>query len=471
MLRNLALAVPIALSAPLAQGQTATDAPAIIVPTVTTDAKPTDQTPTDAVTDYRLDNGLQIVVIEDHRAPVVTHMLWYRVGSADEPVGYSGVAHFLEHLLFKATDDLEAGEFSAVVAANGGDDNAFTSSDYTAYFQRIAADRLPLMMQMEADRMNDLALTDEDIETERQVIIEERNQRVESNPGALAREQMQAAQFLNHRYGTPVIGWRHEMEQLDRDAVRSFYDTYYSPNDAVLVVAGDVQPEEVLALAEQYYGPIPAEPDLPERSRTQEPPQRAERRLIYEDARVAQPYLQRGYLAPERDSGAQQEAAALTYLAQILGGSSFTSVLGEALSFDTQVALHVGAGYDGMSLDKTSFGLSLVPAEGVSLQQAEDALDAALAEFVETGVDPAQMDRIRTQLKASEIYARDSVDGLARRYGAALTQGLTVEDVQAWPEILQSVTPEQVNAAARAVFDRDQSVTLWVVTDREEDLQ
>ncbi|EYD73004.1 M16 family metallopeptidase [Limimaricola hongkongensis] len=452
MLRRLALAAPVILA----------------VPAMAQDAAPA-SAPDDAVTTYTLDNGLEVVVIEDHRAPVVTQMLWYRVGSADEPEGASGVAHFLEHLLFKATDDLASGEFSATVAANGGTDNAFTSTDYTAYFQRVAADRLPLMMEMEAERMNDLRLTDQDIETERQVIVEERNQRVESNPGALAREQMNAAQYINHPYGRPVIGWMHEIEGLGREDVRDFYETYYSPNDAILVVAGDVEPEEVLALAEAHYGPIPAEPELPERIRPQEPPQRAARSLVYADERVSQPYLTRSYLAPERDAGDQRRAAALTYLARILGGSSFTSVLSEELVFEREIALHTGAGYDGMSLDDTTFSLSVVPKPGVSLGDAEAALDEVLTGFLDTGPSAAQMQRIRTQLGASEIYARDSVEGLARRYGAALSQGLTVEDVAAWPEILQSVTAEEVVEAARAVFDPDQSTTLRVVRDREEE--
>lgn len=419
------------------------------------------------VTTYQLDNGMDVVVIEDHRAPVVVHMLWYRAGSADEPVGSSGVAHFLEHLLFKATDNVESGEFQRVVAANGGSDNAFTSYDYTAYFQRVAADRLPLMMQYEADRMNNLVLTEEDIVTERGVILEERNQRTENNPNALAREQFRAAQYLNHRYGTPIIGWKHEMEELDMEDALSFYDIYYSPNNTILVVAGDVEPEEVLALAEQYYGVIPAEPDLPDRFRTQEPPQTAERRMIYEDPRVAQPYVTRTYLAPERDSGAQEDAAALTYLADLLGGSPFTSALGVALQFDTNTAIFAGANYSGLSLDDTLFGLTVVPAEGVTLQEAEDAMDAAVAQFLEDGIEPARMEALRTQLRADEIYARDNVGGIARRYGAALTSGLTVEDVQAWPDILQAVTAQDVLDVAARVLDRNQSVTGWVIPSRE----
>ena len=424
-------------------------------------------TQAEEVTTFQLDNGMDVVVIEDHRAPVVVHMLWYRAGSADEPVGSSGVAHYLEHLLFKATDTVESGEFQRVVAENGGSDNAFTSYDYTGYFQRVAADRLPLMMQYEADRMNNLVLTEDDILTERGVILEERNQRTENSPNALAREQMRAAQFLNHRYGVPIIGWKHEMETLDMDDALTFYELYYSPNNAILVVAGDVDPDEVFALAQEYYGLIPMEPNLPQRFRTQEPPQTAERRLVFEDPRVAQPYLTRSYLAPERDASAQEDAAALTYLADLLGGSPFTSALGIALQFETNTAVYAGAYYDGLNLDDGTFGFTIVPSEGVGLQEAEDAMDAAIASFLEAGIDPERMKALRTQLKAGEIYARDNVGGLARRYGAALTSGLTVQDVQAWPDILQGVTAEDVLAIAEHVLDRNQSVTGWVIPSRE----
>lgn len=416
----------------------------------------------EAVTTFTLDNGMEVVVVEDHRAPAVQHMIWYRAGSADEPKGASGVAHFLEHLLFKATDKMEAGEFSATVAANGGRDNAFTSYDYTAYFQRVAADRLELMMRMEADRMKNIRLTPENIRTERDVILEERNQRTENNPNALFGEQLNAAQFLNHRYGTPIIGWRHEMEELDLEDALSFYETYYSPNNAILVVSGDVEPEEVKRLAEQYYGVIPANPDLPERIRTEEPPQIAERRLIYRDPRVAQPYVSRSYLAPERDPGEQEKAAALTILAEILGGGT-TSFLAEKLQFDSQLATYTGAFYRGTSLDDTTFDLVVVPAAGVTLEQAEDAMDQALATFMEEGIDPEQLERIKYQLRASQIYARDDADAVGNRYGRALSIGLTVEDVQNWPKVLDAVTEEQIMLAAREVFDRRQSVTGWLM--------
>ena len=412
----------------------------------------------DQVTNFMLDNGMEVVVIEDTRAPVVVHMVWYRAGSADEAPGVSGIAHYLEHLLFKGTETMEPGEFSATVAKNGGRDNAFTSYDYTAYFQRVAADRLELMMRMESDRMVNLQIGEEDIATERDVIIEERNQRVENSPGALFREQHNAAQFLNHRYGVPIIGWQHEMLGLGLKEAKDFYHQFYAPNNAVLVVAGDVRPDDVRALAETYYGVIPANLDLPERIRPQEPRQMAERRIVFEDPRVAQPYVMRSYLAPERDSGAQEEAAALSILADILGGGT-TSVLTQKLQFETQTVVQAQAWYRGLSLDDTTFNLVVVPAAGVTLEEAEAAMDNAIAEFMETGVDAAQLERIKKQIYASETYARDDVSGMANRYGAALTSGLTVADVQAWPDTLQAVTADDIMAAAARVFANENSVT------------
>ena len=422
----------------------------------------------EAVTAFTLDNGMQVVVVEDHRAPVLQHMVWYRAGSADEPVGSSGVAHFLEHLLFKGTDTMEPGELSATVAANGGRDNAFTSYDYTAYFQRVAADRLGLMMKMEADRMVNLRLSESDIETERNVILEERNMRTENNPAALFSEQMNAAQYLNHRYGVPVIGWKHEMETLDLEDALTFYRRYYAPNDAILVVSGDVDPDEVRQLAETYYAAIPANPDLPERLRSQEPPQTAARRLVFSDPRVAQPYVSRSYLAPERDPGDQESAAALYLLSELLGGGQ-TSFLAERLQFDTQTAVYSGAFYNGMALDNTTFDLVVVPAEDVTLEQAEAELDATLSAFLEKGVDPDQLERIKLQLRAAQIYERDDVAGIANRYGQALATGLTVEDVQAWPDLLQAVTGEDILASAKAVLRPETSVTGWLMRDGEAD--
>lgn len=416
----------------------------------------------EAVSSFELDNGLKIVVIEDHRAPVVTHMLWYRVGAADEPPGKSGIAHFLEHLMFKGTDKVGDGEFSRIVEANGGSDNAFTSQDYTAYFQRIAADRLELMMTMEADRMRNLRLDPAVVETERDVILEERNQRTENNPGALLREQLEAALYLNHPYGIPVIGWKHEMQGLTREDALAFYRRYYAPNNAVLVVAGDVSAPEVLAMARRIYGPIAPTVGLGPRQRPQEPPQRAERRVVLEDQRVSTPYVLRTYLAPERDPGDQRKAAALTLFAELLGGSGLTSFLGQELQLKRNIAVNTSAFYSGLSLDDTEFGVLVVPRPGISLAEAEAALDKSIGDFLERDIDPDHLARIKAQIRAQQIYARDSLSGLARRYGAALTSGLTVQDVQDWPDILNDITPQEILAAGREVLDRRHAVTAWL---------
>jgi zinc protease len=411
------------------------------------------------VTEFMLDNGMQVVVIEDHRSPAVTHMVWYPVGAADERPGVSGIAHFLEHLMFKATDDLESGEFSDIVEANGGSDNAFTSWDYTGYFQRVAADRLGLMMQMEADRMTDLVLDPVEVDTERSVILEERAQRVDSNPGGLFNEQMRAAMYMNHPYGRPIIGWRHEMETLSLEDAREWYETYYAPNNAILIVAGDATPEDVRALAEQHYGPIPPSTTLPERVRPSEPPHIADRRLVLEDSRVANPYVAVSYLAPSREPGAQQDAAALTLLAEILGGSGQTSVLSSTLQLDEERALFSAAFYDGTNLDHSTFSLINMPVPGVTLQDAEADLHRVVAQFLEDGIDQDQFDRIQFQVLAANIYQDDNVDGVARSYGQALTSGLTVADVQAWPDVLAATTPDDVMQAARRLFTETSTVT------------
>ena len=422
------------------------------------------------VSGFTLDNGMEVVVLEDRRAPVVVHMVWYRVGAADEPPGKSGISHFLEHLMFKATDTLASGELSRIVAENGGTDNAFTSYDYTAYFQRVAADRLELMMEMEADRMTNLRFDPQEVATELQVVIEERNQRTENDPGALFSEQRSAAQYLNHPYGIPVIGWRHEIDGLTLEDAEAFYRAHYAPNNAILIVAGDVSPDEVREMAERHYGAIPANTAIAPRLRPAEPPQRAERRLSFADPRVAQPYVIRTYLAPPREPGAQEEAAALTMLAAVLGGSSQTSVLARELQFESQTAVYTSAFYGGMSLDASTFGLVIVPAEGVSLAEAEAALDREIAEFLEEGVDDDQLERIRTGIRASLVYEEDNIQALARRYGMALTTGLTLEDVAAWPALLKEVTEEDILAAAARVLDRRSAVTGWLQSPDSEEL-
>ncbi len=414
------------------------------------------------VSHFTLPNGLETVVIEDHRAPVVVQMVWYKIGAADEQPGKTGIAHYLEHLMFKGTEKLAPGELSKTVAANGGKDNAFTSYDFTAYFQRIASDRLPLVMEMEADRMANLRIGEDDWQAERQVVLAERAQRVDSDPGALFQEERDAVQYYNHPYGRPVIGWRAEMEGLTRDDALAWYDAHYAPNNAILVLAGDVTPERARELASEFYGPIPAKAPPAPRIRPQEPEQRAPRRLEMHDARVPQPTMVRSILATERNPGDQKTAATLTVLAELLGGSVQTSVLGQKLVM-TGKALYAGAGYDGLSVDPTQFVISVVPVEGEAPEQAEAALDQALHEFIAEGPDPAQLERVKMQVRAGEIYARDSAHGQVYRYGQGLSVGLSIDDIAAWPEILQSVTAEDLQAAAETLLASDATVTGWLL--------
>lgn len=416
----------------------------------------------DGISHFTLSNGLETVVIQDNRAPVVVQMLWYKIGAADEMPGKSGIAHYLEHLMFKGTDKLAPGELSKTVTANGGMDNAFTSYDYTAYFQRIASDRLPLIMEMEADRMANLRIGEDDWQAERQVVLEERAQRTDSDPAALFREERNAVQFYNHPYGRPIIGWRDEMMGLTREDAIAWYDHYYSPNEAILILAGDVTPEQARELAETYYGSIPAKGQTKPRLRPQEPPQRAPRRIRMEDPRVSQPTLVRSYLATERNPGDQTRAAALTVLAELLGGSMQTSVLGQKLAL-TGDAIWVNAYYDGLSVDPTTFTLSMVPADDLGTGKAEAALDKALAGFLKTGPDAADLERVKTRIRAAQVYARDSAHGRAYDYGQGLATGLSVQDVNDWPDILAAVTTEDVSAAARDLLNSKATVTGWLL--------
>ncbi len=414
------------------------------------------------VNDLVLENGLKVVVIEDHRAPAAVQMIWYDVGAADEPPGKSGIAHFLEHLMFRGTEEYGPGEFQQTVELLGGSENGFTSRDYTGYWQRVASDRLETVMEMEADRMNGLLMTEEDISVERQVVLEERNTRTESNPHALFAEQRMSALYLNHPYGIPVIGWRSEIEGLTRADLFDFYRQHYVPNNATLIIAGDVRPDEVRQLAEEHYGQIPADPELAGRGRPMEPPHLAARRLAASDPRVASPYVVRVYLAPERNPGEQEKAAALEILAELLGGSGATSILGRELEIEQKMAVYTSAFYDGVSLDYSTFGFLAVPAEGVTLQEAEDAVDTVLAEFISEGVDEDHLARVKAQIRAAWIYGQDSVFDRANRYGEALASGLSIADVEDWPDVLQAVTGEDIVAAAREVLDMESSVTGWL---------
>jgi zinc protease len=416
------------------------------------------------ISHFTLENGLEVVVIPDHRTPVVTHMVWYKVGSADEVPGKTGLAHFLEHLMFKGTEKNPAGLFSKVVSTIGGQENAFTTADYTAYFQRTSREHLKTLMEFEADRMTGLVLTDDVVRPELAVVLEEQNMRVANNPGARLEIQMDAALYLNQPYHHPVIGWRREIEALTREDALAFYRRFYTPNDAVLVVAGDVTTEEVKALADETYGKVKAIAEIDPRVRPQEPEPEAPRTVTLSDSRVAQPSLARFYLVPSYTTAKAGDAEALDVLAHILGRGS-NSRLYQELVVERGVAVNASAGYEGTSLDPTKLRVSASPKPGTSLAQLEDAVDSVIAEVIEKGVSVDEIERSKTRMIADAVYAQDNQSTLARWYGAALTTGSTVEDVQSWPDRIRAVTAEQVQDAARRWFDKRRSVTGYLIKD------
>ena len=414
---------------------------------------------------FTLSNGLKVVIIPDHRTPVVTQMIWYKVGSADETPGKSGLAHFLEHLMFKGTDKHPANEFSKTVQRIGGSENAFTSTDYTGYFQRVPRDQLGSMMEFEADRMTGLILNDDNVLHERDVVLEEYNMRVANNPEARLTEQIMAALYLNHPYGRPVIGWHHEIEKLNREDALAFYRRFYAPNNATLVIAGDVDAAEVRPMAERTFGAVAPQPAIPaQRIRPQEPTPIAPRTVTFADPRVEQPKMTRYYLVPSATTAAPGESAALDVLGQLIGSGS-NSYLYRALVVDAPLAVSAGAGYQGTSLDDTQFMISVSPKPGIGFAQVEQAVDRVIAEVTQNPTPAEDLERVKTQLIAEAIYAQDNQATLARWYGAALTTGLSIDDIRSWPDRIRAVTSEQVRAAAQKWLDKKRSVTGYLIKD------
>jgi len=417
-----------------------------------------------AAESFTLGNGLQVVVLPNHRVPAVTQMVWYKVGAADDPRGHSGVAHFLEHLMFKGTKAHPPGVFNVLVAQHGGRDNAFTSEDYTAYHETVASEQLDLVMQLEADRMTGLVLDDAAVDPEREVVLEERRTRIDNDPSALLREQLYANLFLNDSSRLPTIGWEPEIRKLGTAEALAFYRHWYMPNNAVLIVAGDADVAEVRRLAEKNYGPLPAGTPPP-RLRLEEPEHRAPVRLEMKHARVAQPSWRRYYIAPTYTAGATQHAYALQVLAEILG-SGVGSRLYQSLVLKDGVALSADADYSPSALGMTVFGLSATPKPGNSIADLEKAIYRELHRVVEQGVDADEVRRAAGRMQAAAIYARDSLTGPANIVGAALTTGRTLEDVAAWPDRIGAVTPADIQAAARAVLVERNSATGILLPER-----
>lgn len=409
------------------------------------------------VNTFTLANGLQVVVIEDHRVPVVTHMVWYRAGAAEDPWGTSGIAHFLEHLMFKSTGKLKSGEFSRTITRLGGRDNAVTTHDSTSYYQRVAKEHLRAVMELEADRMVNLRLVEEEVRTERDVILAERRSNIDGNPLSLLSEQMLAALYQNHPYRRPSIGFEHEMAKLSRQDAISFYKRYYAPNNAVLVVAGDVTPEEVRTLAQATYGKNRPNRALVRPLRADEPKPIAARRVQLVDGRAGARILLRYYLTPSFASGPAGEGESLELLARIIGGDD-TSRLYRRLVVE-KLASTAGANFSSAGRDSGRLAFVVIPLEGVPLEKVEALLDAIILEVREKGVTQAELDRAKGAFEAVRVFELDDQMQLARRYGEGVAFGQSIADIDELAKRVQSRSLEDIKRVASEYLGLERSVT------------
>jgi len=404
---------------------------------------------------FRLDNGLQVVVVPDQRVALVGHSAWYRVGSADDPPGQSGVAHFLEHLMFKDTETLGAGEFSKIVARLGGQDDGATNFDTTCFYQSIARAHLPQVMKLEAQRMARLKLDNKAVMTERDVVLEElASDTIED----VFEDQIRAVLYLSHPYKTPTIGWEHEVARLSRQQALAFYRRFYAPNNAIVVVVGDVTVDEVKALAAQTYGRVPANPNAASYNRPREPEPRAARRIELLDPRVGQPLFQRLYLAPSYVTAKPGKAEALALLMDVIANGP-DSRLYRTLVVEQKIAAETSGAYLGEQRDYGELSILAKPAGGHSLAEVEAAVDRVLAEIIANGITAKELERSKRKYRAKFIYESDDQLALAKRYGGNLIIGRTIADVEAWPEQIAQVTAADVLAAAKEYLDIRRSVT------------
>ncbi|MRR50974.1 MAG: insulinase family protein [Rhodocyclaceae bacterium] len=408
----------------------------------------------------QLKNGLRVIVQEDHRAPTAVHMVWYRAGSIDEQDGYSGVAHVLEHMMFKGTQKVPGGEFNKIVAEMGGRDNAFTSRDYTAYFQLVPAKALPKMMELEADRMRNLRLTEKDFASEIKVVMEERRMRTEDNPQSLVHEALNSAAFQAHPYRRPVIGWMDDLAQMSHHDAWAWYKNWYAPNNATVVVVGDVSHKDVFRLAEKLYGAYKPQP-LPVRKPQNEPEQKGEKRLVVK-APAKLPYLAMAWKVPKlKDVEKDREPYALEVLATVLDGHE-AARFAKNLVRGAKVAQSAGAGYDGTSRGEALFYLDGQPAEGKTVVELEAALRAELKRVQDEGVSAEELTRVKTQTIAAQVYKRDSMMAQAMEIGGLIAVGHSYKDIDRMLDKIRSVTAEEVQAVAKKYF-KDDSLTVAVL--------
>ncbi len=406
---------------------------------------------------FTLANGLQVVVISNHRAPVVTQMVWYRAGSKDDPIGKSGIAHFLEHLMFKGTPDVPAGRFVEIISRNGGQQNAFTTRDYTVYFQEVVSDKIETIIELEAGRMSDLAFLPDLVETERAVIIEERRMRIDNKPQAILLEAANAAFFWHHPYGRPIIGWEHEMKTLNRDDAIKFYKTWYVPNNATLVFAGDVTVDKVKPLVEKYYGTIPRR-QLPERQLVDEPTHRnVAQRIALSSQLVDHPNILFVYPAPNiRDN--IKEVHAISVLTYILGEGA-TSKLYRSLIQQQKIAASINIGYDPGYFGPASFTLHSQPTPGNSIKALELAIKKELQTLLKQGVTRKEVENAKRRIIAGIAYVKDGSFGGAEDFGKVFSTNRKIDDIELWPEHIKAVTAEQVNTALKKIFSAKEHLT------------
>ncbi len=406
--------------------------------------------------EYTLDNGLKLVVKEDHRSPVVVSQIWYKAGSIDEHNGTTGVAHVLEHMMFKGTEKVPDGEFSKRIAAVGGRDNAFTSRDYTGYFQQLHKQHLPLAMELESDRMRNLVLTKEDFAQEIKVVMEERRLRTDDQPHALVYETMLATAYQSHPYKQPVVGWMNDLENMNVVDTQKWYDQWYAPNNAILVVVGDIEHKAVLALAQKYYGHIKARSHLASliRKPQTEPAQRGIKRIMVK-APAKLPYLIMGYHAPTlKDVDKDWEPYALEMLAGVLDGNA-SARLNKVLVREQRVANSVGAGYDATARGPGMFYFNSTPSEGKTTEEVEKWIRAEVEKLVKQGVTSEELSRVKAQVIASHVFQRDSIFSQAMQIGRLESIGLSHRDLDIMLEKLKSITGEQVVAVAKKYLQDD----------------
>ena len=407
-----------------------------------------------------LENGLEIIVLENNRVPAIAHSIWYKVGSADEPNGKSGIAHFLEHLLFKGTDKLKPGEFSKTIARNGGKDNAFTSKNYTGYFQLIHKSKLELVMSLEANRMKNIKLVEKEFENEKTVVLEERYSRVDNNPSALLSEQINAALYMNHPYKRPVIGWEHEIKNLSLNDVMKFYEKFYAPNNAIIVICGDVNFDEVVRVAKKYFGSIkPSKID--ERSWTNEPTQHAPRGVVLKSKNTAIPVFKRYYLVPTYTKS-KKEALALEVFTEIFG-DPLTGMLFEEFVKNKKLARSASAYYYSDGFGDTSFTISIVPKKEVTLDDIASHLDKYLHEIEKKIISSDELTKVKKRLVNETIFAQDSLYMGMRIFGSSLSTGYSLKDITDWPNDIQKVSINDLQNILLKTFDLNKSVTGYLL--------